>query len=244
MFRVTDYYPWIKKVLVKFVPKSLSKGVETHIALVKSKALNRLYMKRDRVDFMSKMADPKNGISEREFIASADTVILGGTETTATLLSGMTYYLLKNPKTLEKLTKEIRDKYDSEDQIDGTNVNSLEYMLACSQEAFRLYPPVPGALPRRTIVPDTLAGKYVPPEVSTRTRFPPKRYNYTIRPHTNLHQTTVAIYQWAINRLDSNFRRAEDFIPERWLGDARFKNDNRSAVQPFSAGPRNCIGRK
>ena len=36
----------------------------------------------------------------------------------------------------------------------------------------------------------------------------------------------------------------DDFIPERWLGqDSRFKDDNRDAFQPFSTGPRNCIGR-
>lgn len=36
----------------------------------------------------------------------------------------------------------------------------------------------------------------------------------------------------------------DNFIPERWLGqDLRFKDDNRDAFQPFSTGPRNCIGR-
>ncbi|KAF2500018.1 cytochrome P450 [Lophium mytilinum] len=219
MFRVTDYYPWAKKVLVKFVPESLKKGVKAHIALVKSKSLNRLHMKTDRIDFMSRMADPKNGVSEKEFIASSDTVLLGGSETTATLLSGVTYFLMKNPDALAKLTHEIRSKFTSEEEIDVASVNSLEYMLACLNEAFRLYPPVPGALPRRTIEPETLIGQYVPP------------------------QTTVAIYQLAINRLDANFSRPTEYIPERWLGDPRFENDSRNAVQPFSVGPRNCIGR-
>ena len=32
-------------------------------------------------------------------------------------------------------------------------------------------------------------------------------------------------------------------MPERWLGDKEFEEDNRKMVQLFSVGPRNCIGR-
>ncbi|KAF7524863.1 hypothetical protein PCG10_005446 [Penicillium crustosum] len=33
------------------------------------------------------------------------------------------------------------------------------------------------------------------------------------------------------------------FLPERWLPDAeRFKDDQKSVFQPFSFGPRNCLG--
>jgi cytochrome P450 len=34
-----------------------------------------------------------------------------------------------------------------------------------------------------------------------------------------------------------------EFHAERWLEDKRFVSDNRKARQPFSAGPRNCIGK-
>ncbi|EMR61768.1 putative cytochrome p450 protein [Eutypa lata UCREL1] len=40
-----------------------------------------------------------------------------------------------------------------------------------------------------------------------------------------------------------NFTLAESFIPERWLGDARFVNDKKDILQPFSFGPRNCLGK-
>jgi hypothetical protein len=40
------------------------------------------------------------------------------------------------------------------------------------------------------------------------------------------------------------FTNVEQFVPERWLGDETYKNDNRGVVRPFSYGPRNCIGRK
>lgn len=35
------------------------------------------------------------------------------------------------------------------------------------------------------------------------------------------------------------------FIPERFLGeDPRYANDCLSLMEPFSVGPRNCIGKK
>lgn len=37
---------------------------------------------------------------------------------------------------------------------------------------------------------------------------------------------------------------ADKFIPERWLGDPRFDSDRKDAFQPFSHGPRDCIGKK
>lgn len=40
------------------------------------------------------------------------------------------------------------------------------------------------------------------------------------------------------------FQDAESFIPERWLGDPRFDGDQKAALEPFSVGPRNCIGKK
>lgn len=86
--RAADHFPFVKTLLVRFIPKSLREGLEAHIALMKSKALHRLNMKTDRTDFMTRMAAPDSGISKEEFIASADTILLGGSETTATLLSG------------------------------------------------------------------------------------------------------------------------------------------------------------
>src|SRR2546423_11613776 len=49
--------------------------------------------------------------------------------------------------------------------------------------------------------------------------------------------------QYAAYRLESNFRRPDEFLPQRWLGDAEFADDDRAVMQPFAVGPRNCIGR-
>lgn len=57
-------------------------------------------------------------------------------------------------------------------------------------------------------------------------------------------QTGVSINQWAAYQLDINFLEPKRFAPERWLGDPRFKSDRRDVFQPFSVGPRNCLGRR
>jgi cytochrome P450 len=43
---------------------------------------------------------------------------------------------------------------------------------------------------------------------------------------------------------DENFQDPMSFIPERWTDDKRFAKDKRMALQPFSVGSRNCLGKK
>jgi cytochrome P450 len=40
-----------------------------------------------------------------------------------------------------------------------------------------------------------------------------------------------------------NFTAPLSFIPERWTGDERFIDDERAALQPFSVGSRDCLGK-
>ena len=61
-------------------------------------------------------------------------------------------------------------------------------------------------------------------------------------------QTKVSISMLSANHSPSNFTDPAKFVPERWLDDTpeyeRYKNDRREVFQPFSVGPRNCIGKK
>jgi hypothetical protein len=60
----------------------------------------------------------------------------------------VTYLLLTNPETLHKLTAEVRSTFKNEDEITLVSVNQLTYMLACLDEALRMYPPIAVGLPR------------------------------------------------------------------------------------------------
>lgn len=47
---------------------------------------------------------------------------------------------------------------------------------------------------------------------------------------------------WTVHHDARYFKRPYDFIPNRWLDPK--SNDVKEASQPFSLGPRSCIGRK
>lgn len=99
--------------------------------------------------------------------ANASTLIIAGSETTATLLAGITYLLLANPDCLKRVTEEVRSTFKSDDEITLSSVSDLEYMLACLNEGLRCYPPAPLGLPR--VVPRggaTISGVVVPEGVS------------------------------------------------------------------------------
>jgi cytochrome P450 len=55
-------------------------------------------------------------------------------------------------------------------------------------------------------------------------------------------KTLVSVAHVATYRSPDNFRDPEKFVPEHWIGDERYKDDRRKALQSFSLGPRNCIG--
>ena len=78
----------------------------------------------------------------------------------------MTYYLLKNPNTLAKVSDEVRSAFANEEDITFTAVAQLPYLQACLKEGLRMYPPVPSTLTRRIgLQGDTVNGQYIPPEV-------------------------------------------------------------------------------
>lgn len=99
--------------------------------------------------------------------ANSSSVLIAGSETTSSMLSGVTYLLLSNPDALKKVTEEVRTSFKSEDEITLTSVSRLTYMLACLNEALRSYPPVPFGMPR--MVPKggaTVSGEFIPENVS------------------------------------------------------------------------------
>ncbi|OJJ77740.1 hypothetical protein ASPBRDRAFT_202658 [Aspergillus brasiliensis CBS 101740] len=230
--RFKDDYPMIFQAFKCFMPKHLLEAKRRQDEYSWTTVQKRLHSHRDRgqADFMQSMLrhrGEKDGLTDEELAANAAILVLAGSETTATLLSGLTYWLLQYPKEMEKVKFEVRSVMKTEEEITVNSATAkLPYMLACIDEAFRMYPPVPGGLQR--YIPET------PTEIS----------GYLLPP-----KTKVSVNQSAAYRSPLNFYRPEEFRPERWLPQAKndpsspFYHDNREVLQPFSVGPRNCLGR-
>lgn len=106
-------------------------------------------------------------MTREEIMKNSGTIILAGSETTATLLSGVTFYLLKNPSAMSKLTKELRITFPDPADMTIVKLSGLPYLNACLQEALRIYPPAPGMLPRRTLSGGAMInGYYIPENIS------------------------------------------------------------------------------
>ncbi|KAF2465311.1 cytochrome P450 [Lindgomyces ingoldianus] len=193
---VVKQFPTLDWLLMKLVPKSiLQKGVD-HFNLSAEKVDMRIAMGNEKNDLMSGML--KNGLSEKhgqhrgimsraEIHSNSYILIIAGSETSATALSEITYYLCKYPAIRQRLVAEVRSQS-----------SDLPFLHAVIQEGLRIYPPFVGTLSR--LPPpggEAVDGYFVPEGVS-------------------------ALVQ---------------------ILDPRFLKDKLDAVEPFSTGPRGCLGK-
>ncbi|KAG2414032.1 hypothetical protein HFD88_003223 [Aspergillus terreus] len=219
--RASRYYPWAALLVKLSIPRSVIEKAANHFRACVERVDWRVNQKLDKPDIWGLVLDQKENLrlTRAEMHANSQVFMLAGTETTATALSGLTYQLLLNPDKLERITKEVRDTFKRDSDIDITTLAQMKYLNACIEEGLRMYPPVPAGLPRLT-PPEgmVICGEYVPGK------------------------TAVSVAQWATYRSPKNFKRADEFLPERWT-DPSFSTDDKSAFQPFSFGPRNCLGK-
>ncbi|KXS95248.1 hypothetical protein AC578_9456 [Pseudocercospora eumusae] len=178
--------------------------------------------KRDTEDFFSDILS-KGQYTEEGLISQAFMLIIAGSETSASALSGATFYLSHYPQALKRLQEEVRGAFTSSDQIvgDSTAPAKLPFLHACIEEALRLFPPAPSHALR--VSPGaTIDGQYIPAGVC------------------------VTSQNYPMSRDSRYFNVPAEYHPERWLkGDdcpPDFRDDNKAASTPFSIGPRSCIG--
>lgn len=219
--RIAGTGTWLQKFLQNRF-QGMGNALGYHLVHTREKVERRLQSThiehRDFIWYILKQAE-KFELKHDEIIANSGLFIIAGSETTATALSGLMARLIWNPQCYAKLTHEIRSTFSEESSITFNAVLNLPYLNACIEEALRVHPPVPAGPPR--VVPpggDFIDGKWVPGGV------------------------TVSVGAWASSHNPDHFRNPDDFIPERWI-DPSYKSDVAKGMQPFSLGPRNCIGK-
>lgn len=221
------------KILHYVFLRATSKQRIANTRLTTERIKRRLALNETRPDFMAPIIgkisnDPRKGISLNEVLTNGLAVIIANSQLVSIAISAAIFLLLKSPEPHNHLLKELKDAgFENESQITVQSTRSLTYLQAVINEALRIHHPTPINLPR--VVPDggmVIAGHFVPGHSIV-----------GVNLH-NIHTTT------------ENFCKPLEFHPERFLDsqDKRYKSefqeDCLEAFNPFSRGPRNCIGYK
>lgn len=112
-------------------------------------------------------------MTSREIEETNSILIVAGSETTATALTGGTYFLLKNPNVLKKLQEEVRGAFSKPEDMSITSLARLPYLTLVLRETMRIYPPAPGTFTRKTgSVGEMISGHWVPPNVRLSQSYP------------------------------------------------------------------------
>ncbi|KAF5988538.1 isotrichodermin c-15 hydroxylase [Fusarium bulbicola] len=202
-------------VLPFVMPTSLKRGLELHDKMTKEMISHRVQFggSKNREDFFAHIIRQGN-FDENHLREQAKVLMLAGSETTATFLTGVTYLLLKNPDTLASLQDEVRSSFSSSEEITGDSTNGMPYLNSVIEEGLRLFPPAPFGLPR------------VCPGAEINGVFIPKG-------------TVVSVDTYSVSHDERNFPEPDRFKPGRWMDGGR--KVNKDASRPFSLGPRGCL---
>ncbi|KAG2155274.1 cytochrome P450 monooxygenase CYP63 [Suillus bovinus] len=159
-------------------------------------------------------------------------VLLAARDTTACLLTYVTYFMALYPNIAARMRQEVFD-------VCGNNVpthekiRKLKYVKAVLDETLRLYPPVPLNTRQTRPQPCTL-----PP--------PDRTYPTDSQQPLYLPKSTTIWYSSLLTQRNKELwgPDADEFDPERWIDPQRLARftSNPMMFTPFSAGPRICIG--
>lgn len=144
------FYPLIESALMKCIPSWVHDAQTDHYRFVAEKVDRRLGWEVQRPDLMSQVMrhNDKDGMSVAEIHANFNKLMIAGSETSATVLTGVVNLLIGNPEVLTRLVQEIRGRFQIESAINPEELSNLPYLNAVINEGMRLCPPVPIMLPR------------------------------------------------------------------------------------------------
>lgn len=164
------HFPPMYTILKLCMPPQVKEmAMRTH-TWTQEKVDERIKSKSERPDFMSYILrnNYEGGMARPDIDSTATLLVLAGSETSASTLTGATYFCLRNPTMMEKLQKEIRGAFNGDQRnITVASASNLPYLNAVFQETLRMHPTGPISLPRQIDRPGIeICGIPVPQGVS------------------------------------------------------------------------------
>ncbi|XP_076899027.1 6,7,8-trihydroxycoumarin synthase-like [Bidens hawaiensis] len=152
-------------------------------------------MNDDMVDILLKLKqDYSNDLTIDHVKGVLMNILSAGTETSASTVTWAMTLLIKNPNSLMKVQKEVRDAVGNKGKVNEDDLYKFKYLKAAIKETLRLYPVLPLLLPRESRDRSVLDGYEIPKN------------------------TLAYINAWAVGRDPKCWERPEEFEPERFMG--------------------------
>ncbi|XP_042386362.1 cytochrome P450 71A1-like [Zingiber officinale] len=241
-FPVRDYIPWLAWVdwLSGLDDRARKIGLEIDALLEKvidehrrSKLTDKIDTNdMDLVDVLLSLGDRNDddAPSSTNISLTMDNIkglildmVAAGTASTKATLEWAMAELIRHPEEMAKVQEEIRRVAGPKgEEIREEALEGMGQLKAVLKETLRLHPPGPLLLPRESTESTELQGYCIPKG------------------------TRVIVNGWAIARDPALWDKAEEFLPERFLGDSGagaldFKGSDFRYL-PFGGGRRGCPG--
>ncbi|CAH9091610.1 unnamed protein product [Cuscuta epithymum] len=227
-----DWVPWLRpfdlqgcekrlKAFNQEYEQFLDPVIEEHRAVMK--AAGKDFVPNGMIGVFLKLAEDPNveesevALTRHRIMALIHDVVSGGTDTSAGLVEWACQELVTKPNLMAKALEELDRVIGRERWVEEKDISQLPYIDSIIKESFRLHP-LGTLLPHYSMEDCNIEG-----------------YEVT-------KGTLAMVNVWSIGRNSKYWEKAEQFIPERFLGsDVDIKGKDFS-VLPFGSGRRMCPG--
>ncbi|KAF8780048.1 hypothetical protein HU200_002016 [Digitaria exilis] len=233
-FNIEDYFPSLVKL-----------DIIKRMLCAKAQKVNRRWdeLLDKLIDDHERRSAPQRGDEESDFIdvllsiqeeykltrdhikAQLEIMFEAGTDTSFIVLEYAMIKLMQNPDVMAKLQTRMRMTILKGKEMvteDDLNANDMDFLKAVIKETLRLHAPAPLLAPHLSMADCDIEGYTIPSG------------------------TRVIVNAWALARDPSQWERAEEFMPERFMKDgSAFAIDYRGnylTYLPFGTGRRICPG--
>ncbi|XP_038904224.1 cytochrome P450 71AU50-like [Benincasa hispida] len=144
-------------------------------------------------------------------------LIVGGVDSTSTIINWALSELIKHPQVMKKVQKELEEVVGLNRMVEESDLNQLKYLDMVIKETFRMHPPIT-LIPRKSTEDCNVNGYHIPKNTHT------------------------LINAWAIGQDPSTWFQSHKFFPERFVDSQIDIKGKNFEMIPFGYGRRSCPG--
>ncbi|EFJ31830.1 hypothetical protein SELMODRAFT_168652 [Selaginella moellendorffii] len=227
VFFIPDHVPllkWMDPKSYRHQFKKIGKRMDDYYSYIIEEHRKRQEVVDGPKDFVDVLLGENSELNDVEIKALIQDMVVGGTDTASFTMEWFMLEMIRNPKVMRKVQKEIdsvlEKKATNKHLVEESDLASLDYLKAAVKETFRMHPVGGFLIPHESIRDTNVAGYHVPKG------------------------SLILINTHGLGRNSAVWDNVDEFRPERFLrtDDKVHLRDSEYRVIPFGSGKRACPG--